>query len=227
MNTPPFLILAIEKEYLNRLKNINQTLILEQNPSQQIVNPLTIIQYYYPQGLKYVQIIDESENLLLFKGIKENFPQLQVIGGGKIDSINRAEKFIQVGCDYLVVGRYFIEHPEKIALFLKKFDHKLIVSIDDQNAYINHSQIKTTDFIKSISQFAIKNLLYVNCSKILKNQGVAIDSPILNSIKTYFPQVKLIYSGGVKSSADIKALSTIGVNAIIVGTALYQQQISL
>jgi len=218
------IILPIEKEYLNRLKKVNNLLLLDTKQGQNL-NTIDIINYFKKQGLECIQIIDESDDLQLLKGVRNKFPYLNIIGGGNINSIERGKQFIQAGCDYIVVGKHFVTKPDDIALFSNEFKDKLIVSIDDDETKIYRTNIKTLDFVKQIAKFEIKNIIYVDCARMLKNTGVATKT--FSLIQKELKDVSLIYSGGISSLSDIKKLFKLKISGIIVGTALYKNKFNL
>ncbi len=84
------------------------------------------------------------------------------------------------------------------------------------------SQINLFDFIE---KFKPRNVLATDIDKDGLLQGPSID--VYKEIKSFFPAINLIGSGGISSIADIKALDEIGIEEVIVGKAIYDKKITL
>jgi phosphoribosylformimino-5-aminoimidazole carboxamide ribotide isomerase len=69
---------------------------------------------------------------------------------------------------------------------------------------------------------------YVICTDISKDgllQGTALD--LYQQIKTEFPELQLIASGGVSTVEEVEKLQDIGCYGAIIGKAIYEGKITL
>ncbi len=217
----PRLIPAIETEYLERLAKNGSKWVLNVDklmPPKADYKELTT--YFVESGVKAVQLILESSQLDTLSDMRSSYPDLTIIGGGGIRSIDSALSYIQKGVDYVVIGRYLSQNPNELQKFIDALGTRLIVSIDDNDGVIatNH-KIKTLDYCQHISKHSISTIIYVNDSHKLQNQG--INTANFKKIKEIMPTVNIIYSGGVSSKKDINELIKFGADSIILGTYAY------
>jgi len=171
------------------------------------------------RGVKTLQVITDESQIRLVKKLKNKFPQLVIIAGGNIQSSTSAKAFLQAGADYIVIERYFQNHPNKIGSFSKIFGKHLIASISD-NSTIESLLSQISLFKKN----GVRTILYVNEKRKLLTEGVSIDN--FSKIRGLVPSAHLIYSGGVTQYEDIKRLCKTGADSILIGTALYTHTIN-
>lgn len=217
----PQLIPAIETEYLERLAKNSSKWVLS---GDKLIPPQAsyeeLIACFVESGAKAVQLILETSQVDTISDIRRLYPDLTIIGGGGIRSIDSALSYIQKGADYVVMGRYLSQNPNEIQKYIDALGTHLIISVDDKDGVIatNH-KIKTLDYCQHISKHSISTIIYVNDSHKLQNQGINTDN--FKKIKEIMPTVNIIYSGGVSSKKDINELIKLGADSIILGTYAY------
>ena len=153
--------------------------------------------------------------------------------GGGVRTIERAEELINYGLDRVILGTTAIENPNLVQTLAKRYPGKIIVGIDAKNGkvatrgWIDQSNIFATDLAKSFKDSGIAAIINTDISK----DGM-LEGPNLETLKDMAKasSVPVIASGGVSSISDLIALLALeseGINAVIVGRALYDRTIDL
>ena len=81
------------------------------------------------------------------------------------------------------------------------------------------------DFLKD---YITKGVKYIICTDIAKDgllQGTSVD--LYKKIRSQFPDLQLIASGGVTSMEDMEALVEIDCYGAIIGKAIYEGKLEL
>ncbi len=218
------IIPCIENEYTNRLRKIDDRIILTEKIGQGI-SFLNATEYLVKKGARIIQVIDES-GIANIELIKQQFPQLIIIAGGAIDSVEKGQEYLYAGSDYIIISRYFTFHPEKINKLANKFKNKLIVSIDDKDGYLeSNMHMSIFEYANILVENNIDNIVYVNSSIRLTNKKVSLER--FKRIRSIFKNKCVIYSGGIRTTKDLDILKKTGADGIIAGTASYMQTFSL
>lgn len=180
--------------------------------------------YFFNKGADILQIISEKNGAEI-KEVKKEHPELWIIGGGNINSIKKAYEYLSNQSDFLVVGRLFANKPNLIETWVKSFGSRLIISIDDKEGLLaGNDKISTDSYIEFLKRYNPKNVIYVSDNTKL------VGGVNLNRFKTVRKKISnavLIYSGGVSTLEDLKNLKKNGADAVIIGSALYNNSINL
>jgi len=79
-----------------------------------------------------------------------------------------------------------------------------------------------------LTDYTAKGVKYIICTDIAKDgllQGTSVD--LYKKIRSQFPNLQLIASGGVTSMADMEALIEIDCYGVIIGKAIYEGKLSV
>ncbi|MEY2972873.1 MAG: hypothetical protein RI886_650 [Pseudomonadota bacterium] len=159
--------------------------------------------------------------------------QLSIQFGGGVRTLNEIRNLLKLGVNRVVVGTSAVTNFEFTETILKSIDINSITFaldfkvIDGSPLLASHgwqqlSQINLFDFIET---FKPRNVLATDIDKDGLLQGPS--TCVYKDIKSFFPAINLIGSGGISSIADIKALGDIGIEEVIVGKAIYDKKITL
>ncbi len=153
--------------------------------------------------------------------------------GGGIRSFDYAKKLIDNGIDRLILGTIALENPTLLKKLTKEFPNRIIVGIDAKNGYVatrgwlEESKILATDLCQELSELELASIIYTDISKDGTLKGPNIAELKLIALSSKIP---IIASGGIGSLDDLIALTpleNIGIEAVIVGRALYDGSIDL
>ena len=159
--------------------------------------------------------------------------ELSIQFGGGVRTLDEVRNLLKLGINRVIIGTSAVTNFEFTETILKSIDLNSITFaldfkvIDGSPLLASHgwqqlSQINLFDFIE---KFKPRNVLATDIDKDGLLQGPSID--VYKEIKSFFPAINLIGSGGISSIADIKALGEIGIEEVIVGKAIYDKKITL
>lgn len=204
------IIPAVEQEYLNRYPQYGKDYI-------------EICNYFQKKGADLIQVILEKSERELVKKLRIQLDCINLIIGGNISSREEAKIIIDEGADFVVLGKLLMINPELIEVFVDDLKEGLVCSVDNSGGHlICNKKIKTLDYLKLLVRKGVHNIVYVNDDTKLKG-GVNIR--MFREIRKITRNSNLIYSGGIQNLSDIRNLKEVGVDSVIVGTALYKNSL--
>ncbi len=137
---------------------------------------------------------------------------------------------LKAGIERVILGTTAVEDPKLIEEACRKFSESIIVGIDAWEGHIaihgwrQETGLKTVEFAKSMVQLGVKRFIYTDISRdgtLTEPNFVAI-AELVTAIR-----MPIIASGGISSLIHLKMLESLGVEAAIVGKALYTGDINL
>lgn len=199
--------------------------------------PLAIARSFERVGLKRLHLVDldgakagEIKNLKTLSSLSKN-TSLSIDFSGGVKSIESLEDALLAGADYVGIGSLAYQNPELVKSWLKEFGgHRIILSADvwdEKIAVMGWTERTSTSIYEFIDGFE-SNLEYLVCTDISKDgmlKGPSFE--LYEKLMKRYPNLKIIASGGVSSLADLDQLNKLGVYAVIVGKAIYENKITL
>ncbi len=200
-------------------------------------NPLEVAKEFEAFGIKYLHLVDldgaRAQRTLNHKVLESIalHTSLTVDFGGGIRSADDMRIAFESGASQVTGGSMAVKNAAEFANCLTRFgSEKVILGADAINrkvatqAWHEQSAIDVVDFI---ADYEKQGVIYVVCTDINKDgmlQGVseALYTDILQKTN-----VRLIASGGVSSTDDLKVLNDIGCDGAIIGKAIYENKITL
>ncbi len=200
-------------------------------------SPVEVAKAFEDTGIQYLHLVDldgAKAGKIINHSVLENIAKatkLQIDFGGGIQSGNDIKIAFENGALQVCIGSVAVKNTvlfdEWIAMYGTQ---KIILSADVSNnmiatnGWLESSELDVIDFINN---YESKGIQYVMCTDISKDgmlQGTAIDlyKEILKKTR-----VKLIASGGISSMNDVKAVSALGCEGVVIGKAIYENRISL
>jgi phosphoribosylformimino-5-aminoimidazole carboxamide ribotide isomerase len=206
---------------------------------QVALSPLEAAKRLVNDGAEWLHVIDldgartgKPENLEAIRQIANRFT-VKIQAGGGIRDFDTAEAFAEAGASRIVVGTAAIEDPELIGRLVDRHADGLAVSVDARNGMVTTdgwtetTEVRAVDLMHRLAIAGVPIVIYTNVSVDGTLQGV--DLPSLQSVARAFGG-DVIYSGGIGSLDDIKALARLrhrGIRGVVVGRALYLGKFSL
>lgn len=218
------------------------------------LSPLAYAEKWEAEGARFIHVVDldgaksgEPKNFEVIRDLKKATHVTLEVGGG-VRSVAALKKYLESGIERVVLSTKIIEDASfLLSRDIKEYLKNVAVSIDIRQ--MTTSEIVTTgtdgwlqsgDMLLDIPSFiqmvAAAGVEYINFSDITKDgmmMGLDTDK-ILNFLKVARDSAKtrlfFTYAGGISSLEDIKALKSLGssgVDAVIVGRALYENKFSL
>ena len=200
--------------------------------------PLDMALEFERIGFERLHVVDldgaKSKHIVNDGVLKEITSQtrLTVDFGGGIKTDEDLEKAFASGAAMVTVGSIAVTEPERFMGWLEKYGaEKMILGADVRHGKISINGWKedsTEDllpFLKKYIDAGVKNVLCTEISKDGTLAGPAID--LYQRVMDTYPELHLIASGGVSSTADIEALDAAGIPAVVFGKAIYEGKIDL
>ena len=151
--------------------------------------------------------------------------------GGGVRALETAEELLDQGADRIVVGTRAAEDPSALSGWIEALGaDQLVVGVDARDGklathgWMNPTEIDVVEFCERLASLGVRRVIYTDVSRdgLLAGPNVDMTREIAQRIG-----LAVIGSGGVSSVEHLKALSTAGAEAAIIGTALYEGRLQL
>jgi len=202
-------------------------------------DPVKQAQTWEKQGAKRLHLVDldgaktgEPINDQTIKEIKKSISIPIQLGGG-IRNIERAKELLDIGIDRIILGTIAIENPELVSVLSKEYPKRIAVGIDAKEGmvatrgWVKRSEITSLELAKQLNELELAAIISTDIS----TDGT-LEGPNIQALRE-IAEVSInpvIASGGIGSINDLISLVDLeheGIEAIIVGRALYDGSIDL
>jgi len=202
-------------------------------------DPVKQAQIWEKQGAKRLHLVDldgaktgEPINDQTIKEIKKSISIPIQLGGG-IRNIERAKELLDIGIDRIILGTIAIENPELVSILSKEYPKRIAVGIDAKEGmvatrgWLKRSEITSLELAKQLNELELAAIISTDIS----TDGT-LEGPNIQALRE-IAEVSInpvIASGGIGSINDLISLVDLeheGIEAIIVGRALYDGSIDL
>lgn len=151
--------------------------------------------------------------------------------GGGIRDLAVIQKTLDAGVRRVILGTAAIENKELAAQALGKFGaDKIVFGLDAKNGELMTRGWKTSsgqttiEFANGLADMGAKILIYTNIAT--DGMGTGNDYQTAGEI-AQTTGLEVIASGGVASIEDVRKVKNSGLNGLIIGRALYENQLIL
>lgn len=201
-------------------------------------DPLEVAKQFQDAGLDRLHLVDLDgartgtvKNWKVLEMIAGNTSLLIDFGGG-LKTAKDIEMVFDSGAGMATIGSMAVKNENEFDLWLNKYGPaRFFLGADVRNEQITVSGWQETtdiwiyDFIEKYVQKGIEQLFCTDVSKDGKLGGPA--TSLYKSILGKFPSLYLVASGGVSSVEDLVCLKQAGCKGVIIGKAIYENNISL
>ncbi len=212
--------------------------LVKGNPNNKTVysnNPLEIAKKWQSEGADMLHIVDldatlgRGSNLQVVKKLVNELKLPVQVAGGLRDESTIYE--VSEWAERVVLGTLAFKDKEtvlKIAETIGK--DKLVISVDQidgiivVNGWQTSTETKLIDGMKEFLQLGFSEFLLTSVNRDGTMQG-----PYMESLQEAcsLENVNVIASGGISDVSDIKKVKTVNAYGVILGKALYENQISI
>ena len=198
-------------------------------------NPLEIAKKWESAGADMLHLVDldatlgTGSNFELLKDIAESVKIPVEVAGGF-----RNEKIVEEAIEFaqrVVIGTLAFKDKTVLDKLLKKYgNEKLVISVDHKDGLIVVNGWQQTTDVALID--AVNDFIKMGFSEYLSTSIVrdgTLDGPDLESLKMVneIKNVNLIVSGGISNIDDIVKVKELNPFGVILGKALYENQITI
>ena len=200
-------------------------------------DPISVASTWQEQGASRLHLVDldgaaqgNPANLEIISAIVSQLTIPVQVGGG-IRELATAEKLLSLGVDRVVIGTAAVENPRLVQELCQRHGgQRVVVALDARGSQIaikgwtEDTSVSVLELANDMAQLGVCRLLYTDIARdgtltepnfaanrnLVENTGLAVQA-----------------SGGVASLEHIDRLSQTGVEAVILGRALYTGDIKL
>jgi phosphoribosylformimino-5-aminoimidazole carboxamide ribotide isomerase len=153
--------------------------------------------------------------------------------GGGLRSMESVIAAFDLGVSRVVIGTAAYDNAEFLRALCKKFPDKIVVGIDARagkvavKGWLETTAMDAIELAKRCEEDGAARIIYTDISRDGSGRGVNLDETLRIARAVKIP---IIASGGVSILGDIRNLLPLekeGVEAVIVGRALYSGAVSL
>ncbi|MGC9520821.1 MAG: 1-(5-phosphoribosyl)-5-[(5-phosphoribosylamino)methylideneamino]imidazole-4-carboxamide isomerase [Anaerolineae bacterium] len=151
-------------------------------------------------------------------------------GGGIRDSASLS-RALELGVARVVVGTAFVEDPDFLRTALARFGpERVVVGIDARDGIVRirgwqeAAPLQAAELAQRWAELGGRWLVFTDISRDGMGSGVNVEATKALAETT---GLHVIASGGVRSLADVQRVRDAGLSGVIIGRALYEEQIRL
>ena len=200
-------------------------------------NPMEMAIKWESEGAEYLHIIDldgakegSAVNMdVISKICADSAARIQV--GGGIRDYETAARYMDVGVSRVIMGTSAVDRTDELERILKSIGaESLVVSVDAREGIValdgwtRESRMTVETVVKNIEALGVKRCMYTD---ILKDG--TLSEPNYAGVENVVSSTNMIImaAGGIAALSQLKRMSIVGVEATIVGRALYTGDIRL
>jgi phosphoribosylformimino-5-aminoimidazole carboxamide ribotide isomerase len=151
--------------------------------------------------------------------------------GGGIRSLDTANFYLGLGVKRLILGTTAVESPEVISSIIEvNGSESVVVSIDARDGFValdgwtRGTQVTISSLISSMSGYGVVRCMYTDITR-----DGTLTEPNYQSIGKVADStdMRIIAAGGISTVESIMRLHELGIEAAIVGKAIYTGRLSL
>lgn len=202
-------------------------------------DPVVAARRWVDGGASWLHVVDldgaragEPVNLEHVRGIVAAVGVPVQLGGGLRDS-KKVEAAISSGVERVVLGTAAVRDPDVAEAIAAAHGDRVVASVDSRSGKVaaegwtEGTDLDTNDVIAELTSRGLRRFVYTPVDV----DGL-MEGPDLDSLKDVASAAdgEVIYSGGVGSLDDLRALAGLGldnVEGVIVGRALYEQRFTV
>jgi len=156
--------------------------------------------------------------------------QLKIeVGGGLRDEASIKQLF-DMGVERVIIGTKAVSDFEWFSRMAGKFSGKIVLGLDARGSKVaTHAWTKDNsrdllEFAAEAAKLPLAAIIYTDVTKdgMMSGPNFERTKAVVEAV-----QIPVIASGGVREIADIKKLAELGVEAAIIGRALYEGALKL
>lgn len=202
-------------------------------------DPSAMAALWQDQGARMLHVVDldgafagAPKNL---DGLKEILSAVDIpvqVGGG-IRSMETIESLLGMGVARVILGTVAIVNPALVSEACERYGEAVLVGIDGRNGQVAIEgwgltvEKGTVELALDMKKLGVKRVVFTDIRRDGKLQGPNLEATGQLAQET---GLKVVASGGVSTLNDlraIRAMESLGVDAVIMGKALYSGAIDL
>lgn len=199
-------------------------------------NPAEMAKKWESLGGEFIHVVDldgalkgHGVNAEIIKEICKSV-DVPVQTGGGIRTMEDIKAKLDCGINRVIIGTKAVQDAEFVKRAVDTYKEKIVIGIDAHDGYVaisgweEVSEFKAVDFAKKMTDIGVQTIVYTDIATdgTEKGSNVSAMSEMAKSVNA-----DIIASGGIGNIDHIKALVPTGVEGVIVGRALYTENVDL
>jgi len=202
------------------------------------LNLVDVSKLFEDNGIEVIHFLD-LDGLLIQSPV--NYHALETISGhcslkidfmGGIRTDGDINKILEYGATYFTASSIAVNNHDLFADWIMSYGREKLSLmanvVNDKLVYKAWQKKADIDLEEHIDYFHLRGLKYLKVTDM--NRDGVLEGPnfeLYQNLKTKFPDVCIVASGGVRSLNDIRRLKEMGLYGVIVGRALYEGNINV
>lgn len=201
--------------------------------------PEEMAEKWQAEGAEFLHLVDldgalagKSQNLATVKKIIATVNIPVELGGG-IRTMENIDEVLALGVKRVILGSVAVKNPELVKEACAKYGERIVVGIDAKDGIVAvdgwgvSGNVDVITLAKEMAKAGVKTIIYTDISRDGTLAGVNVEATAKLARES---GINIVASGGVKSTADIKALLPYekdGIEGVIVGKSIYMKTLDL
>ncbi|MCA1829903.1 MAG: 1-(5-phosphoribosyl)-5-[(5-phosphoribosylamino)methylideneamino]imidazole-4-carboxamide isomerase [Actinomycetota bacterium] len=197
--------------------------------------PIDVAKRYEDEGAEWLHVVDLDAALQGIPSNREIIERVILSVGipvqcsGGIRSLDAIRWAVDAGAGRVVLGTQALLEPEFVDLAIAEADETVAVGLDVRGDRLRargwtEDAGELWETLRRLDGYGVARYVVTDVARDGMLQGPNLD--LLGSVQEKTP-AKIVASGGVSSLEDLRALGLLGVEACIVGKALYAGRFTL
>lgn len=202
-------------------------------------DPLEAARTFIEAGAGMIHVVDMDR---AFDGVATSLELItevaalgaQVQASGGIVRIGEISHALEAGAARAVLGSGALGDPDEVARLLERFGERLVVGIETDGESIRprgrweeerSGPMALDVVVPAVVGFGASRLLLTHVTRVGEMGG--IDMAVVERVLSLAGAVPVVVSGGAAHIEELGAIRTAGVEAVVVGRALYEGGLDL
>ncbi len=200
-------------------------------------DPIAIAESFAAEGARWIHVVDldrafgSGDNLTVLRRLADGLgSKLHLQLGGGLRSMELIREALDMGFARAVIGTAAASDPAFVPqMLLQARAEQLAVGIDAREGLVamrgwtETSSIRADELAKPVIEAGIETLIYTDISR----DGMLSGPDLPGALALQSLGARVIVSGGIAGSDDIRAACEARLDGAIVGRALYEGRLSL
>ena len=222
------------------IKNKKCVQLIQGDPDKKHVeldNPLSVAERWINEGAEMIHLVDLDKAIyqtntneeVIREIIKSVSVPVQV--GGGIRTVDDALNLINIGAKRVILGTSAVKNPDIVEeLSSKVGKEKIMVALDAKDGKVvikgwkEKTEYSPVEIGKILEEKGAGSILFTNVDVEGLLKGVDVE-PVKELVEAL--NIPIIASGGITTYDDLLKLKEIGVEGVVVGSAIYKNMIDL
>lgn len=199
-------------------------------------DPCAVAREFLAAGARYLHVVDLDGAR---SGTAENFESISALArqgglfievGGGIRTQQRIEQYLELGVDRCILGTIAVKDFSFTKEMARRYGAQIAVGVDARDGYVavsgweERTAERGVDFCRRLRDGGVGAVIYTDISRDGAEQGTNL--PLYEEL-VKIEGLSITASGGISGLEELRQLRDMGVDAAILGKALYTGRLDL